>query len=95
MRRLGCSLFFIGLASGMLMVVSSVQISGIFQIVWCALIAATLLGYGLIAVLMAMNCPRCGKRFHSRNDHGMSSFNSFAQECMNCGLRLDAKNAVP
>lgn len=99
-RRLGYGLFFIGFAfitfmAGFAMVVSGVQISGVFQVVWYAFFAAAFLGCGLASALKVMDCPRCGKRFHSRIDYGTTSFNSFAQECMNCGLRLDGKNAGP
>jgi hypothetical protein len=95
MHRLGHGLFFVAFAAGFAMIAFGVRISGVFLFVWYALFIAAFIGWALVSALKAMDCPRCGKRFYSRVDYGTTSFNSFAQECMNCGLRLDGKNAGP
>jgi len=43
--------------------------------------------------LSNQHCPLCGELFHSRSMRwGMYYRNTFARKCLNCGLRLDAKN---
>lgn len=60
------------------------------------LFAWAVLGFLLGFVVRAYPCPRCGKKFHHRQN-GSGAFrtwvyNDFARSCMHCGLKLDGSN---
>ena len=86
------TMFLLVPGSQLLSPVTREYLSGVYALVFLWAV----FGFFLSFRIRFYPCPRCGKKFHAREDSegkfSWLAYNDFARQCMNCGLQLNGRN---